>query len=225
MIERSPRFAPRPPIVGGASGASPAASLPARVGGRFLALLLALLCTALLAGPVGAASGSAADTLDDRVREIAKELRCPVCAGETVADSNAPLSVQMRGSIREKLEAGESREQILQSFVDSYGESILAEPPARGFALGVWVAPLVALAVGLGVVLAVLRGWRRRVGDAVPPAAAAAAVSPEEERLERELARFRRPARPERTPRPALGDPERSRTGAGVAEGRRGAAR
>ena len=154
-----------------------------------VALLVALLCCLSIVGAVGA------DELDDQVRAIAKELRCPVCQGETVADSNAQLSVQMRAIIREKLEAGESREQILDYFVARYGESILVTPPARGFTLGVWLAPVVALLVGVAIVGAVLRGWRR--GPATPTAAAPTPTtgrlaSADEERLERELERFRR---------------------------------
>ena len=141
------------------------------------------------------AGAARADELDDRVRAIARELRCMVCQGETVADSNAQLSVQMRAIIREKLEAGETREQILDYFVARYGESILATPPRRGFALGVWVAPIVALLAGLTIIGVVLRGWRRGVATATPaaqPAPAASQPSGDEERLERELERFRR---------------------------------
>ncbi len=158
-------------------------------GALLLALLLAL-CSFVLLAPASAR----ADALDDQVRAISKELRCPVCDGETVADSNATVSVQMRGVIRQKLEAGESREQIIQHFVDLYGISILAEPPARGFTLGVWVAPVVALLVGLVVVGIVLRGWHRGGEPARVPVATGAApalATDDDERLERELARFR----------------------------------
>jgi cytochrome c-type biogenesis protein CcmH len=155
---------------------------------RLLVVSVAVLLGLAFAGAVRA------DELDDRVRAIARELRCIVCQGETVADSNAQLSVQMRALIREKLEAGESREQILDYFVARYGERILATPPRRGFALGVWLAPVVALLVGLAIVGVVLRGWRRGVATATPVAQPPAVpqLSGDEERLERELERFRR---------------------------------
>ncbi|MFN8517091.1 MAG: cytochrome c-type biogenesis protein [Chloroflexia bacterium] len=137
----------------------------------------------------------AADELDDRVRAIAKELRCPVCAGETVADSNAQVSVQMRGIIREKLEAGETPEQIKAYFVARYGSSILLSPEAKGFTLGVWVAPVAALVLGLAIVLTVVRSWMRRSAPVVAPSTATP-VRPlpadDDERLEQELAKFRR---------------------------------
>lgn len=157
----------------------------------------ALLFLCLLAVAAFPAAASA-DALDDRVREIAKGLRCPVCSGETVADSNAPLSVQMRGIIREKLVAGESPDQIRAYFVTRYGPEILLTPQASGFTLGVWIMPIVALVVGLLVVLAVLRSWSRR-GPGVPAVEApesefaADALPPDDDaRLERELSRFRR---------------------------------
>ena len=170
---------------------------PPRIGG--LGGRIALLLALVLAGSVVLAGPAGADALDDRVRAIAKELRCPVCDGESVADSNATVSVQMRAIIRQKLEAGESREEILQYFVAGYGESILAAPPPRGFTLGVWVAPIVVLLAGLIVVVVVLRGWQRSgetgatfVGTT--PASTGPVLSPEDERLERELERFRREA-------------------------------
>jgi cytochrome c-type biogenesis protein CcmH len=134
-----------------------------------------------------------ADALDDEVRAIAKQLRCPVCTGETVADSNAEVSVQMRGIIREKLQQGETPDQIKAYFVARYGESILAQPPTRGFTLGVWLMPILALIAGLGIVGAVLRSWLRRgVGAPLPTPAVPAPRTADDERLERELEEFRR---------------------------------
>ena len=152
----------------------------------FLLLILALVVVALPAT-------ARADALDDQVRAIAKQLRCPVCAGETVADSNAEVSVQMRGIIREKLQQGETPDQIKAYFVARYGESILAEPPARGFTLGVWLMPILALIVGLGIVGAVLRSWLRRgAGEPLSAPAVASPRAADDERLERELEQFRR---------------------------------
>src|SRR3954470_15511059 len=86
-----------------------------------------------------------ADALDDGVRRVALQLQCPVCEGETVADSPSGLAGDMRSVIRTKLVAGESDQQILDEFVDSYGDSILTEPPKRGISLGVWVGPVIGV--------------------------------------------------------------------------------
>lgn len=161
-------------------------------GGGALALFLTILLALFLFPSV-----ARADALDDRVREISKGLRCPVCNGETVADSNAPISVQMRGIVREKLQAGESPDQIRAYFVARYGPEILLTPETSGFTLGVWIMPIVALVGGFLIVLAVLRSWSRRGAgpaepDAPTPDDEGETLPPDDDaRLEQELSRFR----------------------------------
>lgn len=131
-----------------------------------------------------------ADALDDGVRRIGLQLQCPVCEGETVADSPSGLATDMRSVIRAKLSAGESDTQILEEFVASYGDGILTEPPKRGISLGVWIAPIVGLALGAVVLGLLLRTWRRPVAG--PPSAAAgvdAAVVSEFRQFREELRR------------------------------------
>jgi len=106
------------------------------------------------------ASG-AAQTLEERVRDIARELMCPVCEGQTVADSSSLLAEQMRVLIKEKLQQGEGREEILAYFVSRYGESILAAPPKRGVSLVAWVGPFAVLLLGAALAIGTLRRWTR----------------------------------------------------------------
>ena len=73
---------------------------------------------------------------------------CPVCRGQTVAESNSSLANDFREIIRKKLEAGESKQEILNYFIDRYGESVLASPPAKGIRLIVWVTPLLVIIIG-----------------------------------------------------------------------------
>jgi cytochrome c-type biogenesis protein CcmH len=109
-----------------------------------------------------------ADPLDDEARKIGKQLQCPICSGASVADSPSDLAGQMRGVIRAKLEAGESDQQIVDYFVERYGDGILIEPPRRGISLLVWTAPLAILVVG-GLLLArLLRSWLRPRPTPVP---------------------------------------------------------
>jgi cytochrome c-type biogenesis protein CcmH len=115
-----------------------------------------LLAWTALAGVVGGVSGA---TLDDQVYAIAGQLMCPVCAGQTVAESDSALAREMRAIIRQKLQAGETRDQILRYFVAQFGESILAEPRPGGVALILYGATPVALI--LGVVAAILFIRRR----------------------------------------------------------------
>jgi cytochrome c-type biogenesis protein CcmH len=93
-----------------------------------------------------------AEGLDDRVREVASRLMCPVCAGRTVAESTSELAAQMRAIIREKLQRGEPPEEILAYFVERYGEGILAEPPRRGLGSIVWIAPVLVILGGAAYV-------------------------------------------------------------------------
>lgn len=121
------------------------------------ALALCLLGFVLAA----AAPVAAAPSLEDQVNDIARELMCPVCAGQTVAESNATLAVQMREEIRARLRRGETREQIIAYFVGQFGESVLARPPRRGVYLLLWLAPVAAFGVGAMLMIRYLRGMTR----------------------------------------------------------------
>ncbi|MBU2646807.1 cytochrome c-type biogenesis protein CcmH [bacterium] len=88
--------------------------------------------------------------LDNRVREIAHQLRCPTCQAMSVKESDAGISLNMKQRIRELLEEGKSEEEILRFFVDRYGEWILRSPKKEGFSLLLWTMP------GLIIVITVL---------------------------------------------------------------------
>lgn len=122
-----------------------------------LALLFGIALAALLAAP----SALAEDSVDQQTMEIARLLKCPVCQNLSVADSPSQLASQMRDIIRQKVAAGESRDQILAYFVGIYGEGILNYPPASGFTgLAWWGAAAIPLA-GIAVSAVYLR---RRLG-------------------------------------------------------------
>jgi cytochrome c-type biogenesis protein CcmH len=72
------------------------------------------------------------------------------------------MANQMRAIVRERLAAGERPEQVIQYFVDKYGQWILLSPQRHGFTLLVWVVPMVATLIGLAVVAMVVRKWTRR---------------------------------------------------------------
>jgi cytochrome c-type biogenesis protein CcmH len=121
-----------------------------------VSLLVSVIC---LGASVGA---GLADQLDDETRRIAKQLQCPICESVSVADSTAELAAQMRAVIRKKLENGESEAEIIAYFVERYGEGVRTEPGRSGFSSLVWIAPVVAILTGLGLLIAVLRIWLRR---------------------------------------------------------------
>jgi cytochrome c-type biogenesis protein CcmH len=120
------------------------------------------------------------------VYEIASQLRCVVCQNLSVADSPSETANQMRGVIRERLAAGERPDQVIQYFVDKYGEWILLEPRRHGFTLIVWLLPPLAAVAGIALAAVLLVRWsRRRRAAATPAPSVDPAMS---DRIRRELA-------------------------------------
>ncbi len=153
--------------------------------GSLRALLLLGLMGAL--GPaLGYAQQPAVHVNEREVYEVAAQLRCVVCQNLSVADSPSEMANQMRAIIRERLATGDRPPQVIEYFVDKYGEWILLSPRPRGFTLLVWVVPFVAVAVGLVLVAVRLRRWTRRrpsrAGATQPPIETAMS-----ERIRREL--------------------------------------
>jgi cytochrome c-type biogenesis protein CcmH len=139
----------------------------------------------LIAGLLPTPSPAAATDLETQVREIAQQLRCPVCQGLSVADSPSELAHEMRAVMREQLQQGKTREDVLDYFVQRYGEWILLAPPKRGFNLVIWILPFALLPVGA---MAIYVGTRRWVGNRHASAAPSTEIDPRDaERLQREL--------------------------------------
>ncbi len=101
-----------------------------------------------------------ADTLEDQIAEISGELMCPVCEGQSVAESNAQLARDMRAVIKTKLLEGKSKEEIIDYFVSSYGETILASPPPRGFSVILWLLPVLSVLIGGAIILKTVYSYR-----------------------------------------------------------------
>lgn len=98
-------------------------------------------------------------TLDQRVHDVASQLKCLVCQGESVADSPATLSQQMREDIRQQLQSGKSEQEIIQYFVSRYGDRILLSPPSQGFTLLAWLVPIALMLGGTLLLFYVLWSW------------------------------------------------------------------
>lgn len=130
------------------------------------------LCTAVavwLAVALGAAFAQSGD-LDQQVFEIARQLRCPVCVSESVADSNSRVAIEMRDVIQQQLEEGQSEAQILAFFQERYGDWILQEPPRRGIHLLVWLLPVIVAVIGAGTLAYFVRRWLAS-GEEIPDVA------------------------------------------------------
>ena len=121
----------------------------------------ALACALLFAMPLAAkqAAPAAADpAVERRVMALSEELRCLVCQNQTLADSHAPLALDLKNRVREQLQAGKSEQEVLDFMVARYGDFVLYRPPLRTTTILLWAGPFVLLVAGLfGLVIFVRR--------------------------------------------------------------------
>ncbi|SMF75959.1 cytochrome c-type biogenesis protein [Allosphingosinicella indica] len=120
---------------------------------------LALGAAILLAGPASADSlmppARYANTQLDDPRQEAKAsalmetLRCLVCQGQSIADSDAEMAGDMRALVRQRIEAGESPESIRSWLIERYGNWVTYAPPVEPMTWPLWAAPLILLSIGV----------------------------------------------------------------------------
>lgn len=113
--------------------------------------------------------------LAKKTHDIAALLRCPVCQGMAVADSPAPMAVNMKAQVHELVARGYTEEQILEYFERSYGQFVLLRPKMSGMTSLVWLLPIGALLIGIFVVM---RQHKRLSTAPATPAPAAADDDP-----------------------------------------------
>jgi cytochrome c-type biogenesis protein CcmH len=95
--------------------------------------------------------------VDKRVAALANELRCLVCQNQTLADSNAPLAVDLRNQIREQLSAGKSEGEVREFMVARYGDFVLYRPPLKASTVALWAGPFVFLLIGVWLLRRIVR--------------------------------------------------------------------
>lgn len=120
--------------------------------------IVALVLVSLVRNAVD--EGPAA-TDQERVRAIATTMKCPVCRGQSVADSDVPAAQSIRTEIARRIDAGEGNDEIRDAIAATYGEDVQLTPPRSGFAGLVWVLPVVALVLALAALAAAFARWRR----------------------------------------------------------------
>lgn len=126
-----------------------------------------LAWAALAFGLAGAAPLPAEQ--EARAHRLAQSLRCPVCQNQTLAESNAPVALDLREQIQAQVAAGRSDDEVQAFMVQRFGDFVLYEPPRTPQTLLLWLGPFILLGGG-GVVL-----WRRLragppTGDPAPRA-------------------------------------------------------
>jgi cytochrome c-type biogenesis protein CcmH len=133
---------------------------------RLLPLLLLLAPAVLYADPVMAPEPLSYTQLPDpaaeaRAQALMQTIRCVVCQGQSIADSDADLAGDMRAIIRQRIAAGETPEAIRAWMVTRYGRWVSYKPPLDPVTWPLWAAPVVLVAVGLLVARGTLRRRRR----------------------------------------------------------------
>lgn len=135
---------------------------------------MAVLLVCCLAVPHGGWAEVVDETeIDQRVRGIAKTLRCTVCQTETLWESGAPLAHQMREAIRSRVSQGQTAEEIRAYFHGRYGDYIMMAPPKEGSNWLIWMAPFLLLMGGGAFLWREVKRWVTRTptpqADAPPP--------------------------------------------------------
>ncbi|MGE0358182.1 MAG: cytochrome c-type biogenesis protein [Burkholderiales bacterium] len=106
--------------------------------------------------------------VEARLKAIAHELRCLVCQNQTIADSDAPLAVDLRQQVRGMIREGRSDEEIRGYMVDRYGDFVLYKPPFNAVTAVLWVGPGLLIVGAFAAFFVLLR--RRRDLPAAAPA-------------------------------------------------------
>ncbi len=104
---------------------------------------------------------------EQRAEAIGRQLRCPVCKTESIEESDADFTKDLRKVVREQVAAGKTNQQILDFMHDRYGDFILLRPPFSPSTWALWLAPPALLILGGVLALSVAR--RRRTADDTAP--------------------------------------------------------
>jgi cytochrome c-type biogenesis protein CcmH len=122
--------------------------------------------------------------LEARARGLSKELRCMVCQNQSIDDSDAPLARDLRLLVRERLQGGDSDQQVLDFLVVRYGNFVLLKPPFNWHTALLWIGPPAVLLGGALVLLVFARRRNRRGAEVAKPEGGNLSVA-EETRLAR----------------------------------------
>ena len=106
--------------------------------------------------------------LNDRYRALIREVRCPKCQNESIADSHAPVAADLRREIREQLAGGATDQQVIDFLLARYGDFVLYRPRVNSTTWALWAGPFVLLGVGAVVFFRILRARSAQPLDEEP---------------------------------------------------------
>ena len=138
----------------------------------FFGLWLAVLALFVISAPSGLTTTPANaltaeerlpnPALEDRARALSKQLRCLVCQNQSIDDSDAALAKDLRREVRALLQTGATDAQILSTIQNTYGDYVLLKPPVTGQTWLLWLAPVLIVICGGGVLIFSRRGAVRQ---------------------------------------------------------------
>lgn len=120
-------------------------------------VLVALLAGALVVAAIG---DDGPRTTEERARALAESIQCPTCAGQSVADSNAPVARNIRTEVARRIEAGDSDDEIRDYIGGLFGDEQLLTPPRTGVGGLVWFLPVALFVLAVGGLVATFHRWR-----------------------------------------------------------------
>ena len=128
------------------------------------AILLVSLASISLAKEAVPSAGD--PELEEKVNEIAAELRCLVCQNQTIADSHAGLAIDLKNQVREMVKQGKTRDDVVDYMVARYGDFVRYRPPVKPETYLLWVGPFLLLAGGILILVVNLKKRKTMVSDA-----------------------------------------------------------
>jgi cytochrome c-type biogenesis protein CcmH len=130
------------------------------------------------------------EALQKAATELNDLIMCPICPGQTIAQSSNETSTQMRDLALKKLRQGETKEEVLQYFESRYGERIMAKPNKKGLNLMLWFLPFLLVALLVIGIYYLIQHWSKRGRVETVTHVDEARLGEYKERLEKELKEF-----------------------------------
>jgi len=122
----------------------------------YIAVILLMLVSSYALSVVEVKEFSS-DQLRDRFQVLVTELRCPKCQNQNLADSNSPISSDLRNEIFRMLEEGKSDQEIIDFLVVRYGEFVMYRPPVKETTLVLWLTPGILVLIGIIIIIVIRR--------------------------------------------------------------------
>jgi len=103
------------------------------------------------------------ETKLESYQALTRELRCPKCQNQDIADSNAPIAQDMRAQVHRLVEDGHSHDEVVDFMIQRFGEFVTYKPPVRSETYLLWYGPWVFIAIGLIAIIGISRSKRKYV--------------------------------------------------------------